>query len=304
MTLYQLKVFVTVAKLSSFTQASRSLGVRQPSVSLLIQNLQRELGTKLFDRLSNKIQLTRAGEELIHRAEDILADVDQLREKIDEICGLKKGSLTIGGSVSAGVSFLPLAIKKFSESHPGIEISLKIQASSIIEKALLGGEIDIAAISRVPESSLLVHKHYQDEEIVVIAPKNHPLTKRRSVSLKLLAKEPFVVSRKGESQIRDRVEKIFAQSGLPFKVALEISTAFSSRDVIRAAVADGLGVGFGFLCNTMATIKAGQVKRLKVPELKLTQSTYIVVHKSRQKLPLVKAFSDYLRRYEVRGEQL
>ncbi len=59
-----------------------------------------------------------------------------------------------------------------------------------------------------------------------------------------------------------------------------------------------------FVAVAKLNIKAGQVKRLKVPELKLTQSTYIVVHKSRQKLPLVKAFSNYLRRYKVRGEQL
>ena len=230
--------------------------------------------------------------------------MDQLKKKIDEIRGLKKGSLTIGGSVPAGVSFLPLAVKKFNESHPGIHVSLKIQPSSIIEKALLGGEVDIAAFSRAPESSLLMAKHFRDEEIVVIAPKNNPLAKRRSVSLELLAKEPFVVNRKGESRIRDRVEKILFKKGLPFKMALEINTAFSSRDVMRAVVANGLGIGFGYLCNTLPYIKAGQVKRLKVPELKLKQSTYIVGHKSRQKLPLVKTFSDNLRRYNVRGEQL
>ncbi len=116
----------------------------------MVQHLQRELGTKLFDRLGNKIHLTRAGEELVGRAEEILARLAGMKERVDEISGARKGRLIIGGSLLPGYSFLPLAVHKFSRQHPGIDVSLKVEGSSFIEKALLEGEIDIAIVSRVP----------------------------------------------------------------------------------------------------------------------------------------------------------
>ncbi len=298
MTLYQLKVFITVSKLRSFTQASRSLGVRQPSVTLLIQSLQRELGAKLFDRLGNKIKPTRAGEELVGRAEDILAKVTGIRNKVDEIMGLKKGRIVIGGSQLLGTSDLPTIVCQFSKVHEGVDVSLKVDLSTAIEKSLLEGEVDVAVISRAPESSLLVVKPYRDEEAVISCAANHPLTKKRAVSLQALSKEQFVIGKKGESQLRDQVDEIFARKGLPLKVALEVSATSGSRDVIRTAVASGLGLSFSFRSGSKSYIAARQIKVLKVPEIKLKRSTYIVVHKNRANTPLVKAFISFLRRFK------
>jgi len=295
MTIHQLRVLVTVGKLRSFTRASRSLDVSQPSVTLLIQNLQRELGTDLFNRLGNKIRPTRAGEIVLVQAKGLLAKVDQLKERIDEITGKKKGRLMIGSTFLPSISFLPSAVDKFIKAYPRIEVLFEIGVRSTIVKALLDGELDIGVITRAPQVPLLITKPYRVEEIVVIAPPNHPLTKKRSVPLKLLGKEKFIVVKKGQGQIRDSVEKLFIKKGIPFNVALEISSNFGSRDVIRTAVANNLGIGFGYKNNTKIYVKAGLVKVLKVPELKLKQKIYIVAHKNRQRLPLVKAFSAHLR---------
>ena len=83
MTLYQLKVFLTAAKLGSFTLAAESLRVRQPSVSLIIQGLQLELDVKLFERLGNKIRLTNAGEELLKEAESVVTRADGIKERME-----------------------------------------------------------------------------------------------------------------------------------------------------------------------------------------------------------------------------
>jgi len=98
---------------------------------------------------------------VVGRAEDILARLAGLKEKVDEITGARKGKLIIVGSLLPGYSFLPLAVHKFSRQHPGIDVSLKVEGSSFIEKALLEGEIDIAIVSRVPQSSLLAVWNYR-----------------------------------------------------------------------------------------------------------------------------------------------
>jgi len=293
MTLHQLKVFVAVAKLGSFTQASETLHISQPSLSSLVSGLARELGAKLFERLGNKMHLTTAGERVLVRAEEILAKADGIKEEIGELTGLKKGRIRVGGSGLSGASFLTVAVQAFRKNNPEIDVFLKIEGSGVLEKQLLEGELDLAMLGRQPQSSLLAREPYHEEEVVAIAPPSHPLAKRRSVPLELLAQELFVMNNKG-SVIRDTVERTFAERGLSLKIALEVNILFGGRDAIRAAVANGLGIAFVTHCHARADIKAGRLKVVKVADLKLRRTLYMATHKNRQKSPLVQVLRDFL----------
>jgi DNA-binding transcriptional LysR family regulator len=300
MTLHQLRVFTTVAEFKSFTKAAEKLEVRQPSVTLLVRSLQQELGAKLFERLGNNVHLTRAGEELFNRVQEILAKVDILKDALDEIQGLKKGKLSVGGSAMAGASFLPAAIQAFQNQHSGVDVFLRIEPSKVLEQMLLKGEIDIGILGQSSQSPHLLSRPFREDKVIVIAPPNHPLTKKRSVPLEVLAKERFVVGKKGESPIRDGVEAIFAEKGLTLVPTLEVTSSFGSRDIVRTAIADGLGIGFTYMCQAGWEIKSGRLKVLRVPELNLTRTQHIVVHKSRQGSPMVRAFNTFLKNYKER----
>lgn len=299
MTLRQLRIFATVAKLGSFTQAAESLRVRQPSVTLLIQGLEREFGVKLFEKLGNRIRLTGAGEKLLQSAEDVLAELESLKNQMDEIKGLERGRIRIGGSALAAASFLPVAIQKFKKEHPGIEVILKIQRTDDLEEGLLDGELDIAIVSWVLRSTLLVGEPYREEEIVAIAPPKHPLARKRSVSLETLAREPLIAPGKG-IRARELLEQKFAQEGIPFVPGIEIAAPFAVRDTIRNAVASGLGIGFVAKCHVLGDIKAGRVRLLKVPKPGWTRILYIAMHKNRQNSSLVRAFRDFLKHDRAR----
>lgn len=299
MTLRQLRIFATVAKLGSFTQAAESLRVRQPSVTLLIQGLELEFGVKLFEKLGNRIRLTGAGEKLLQSAEDVLGELESLKNQMDEIKGLERGRIRIGGSALAAASFLPVAIQKFKKEHPGIEVILKIQRTDDLEEGLLDGELDIAIVSWVLRSTLLVGEPYREEEIVAIAPPKHPLARKRSVSLETLAREPLIAPGKG-IRARELLEQKFAQEGIPFVPGIEIAAPFAVRDTIRNAVASGLGIGFVAKCHVLGDIKAGRVRLLKVPKPGWTRILYIAMHKNRQNSSLVRAFRDFLKHDRAR----
>lgn len=294
MTLHQLEVFTTVAKLKSFTLASEKLRVRQPSISLLVQSLARELGVKLFERLGNKVYLTEAGKKLLQRAEEILGKVEVIWEGIDEIKGLKKGKLAIGGSATAAASSLPLLVQNFKKGHPGLEISLHIHQSDLLEKKLLDGELDLAILSRRARSHLLLSEPYREEEILVIASPDHSLAKRQSVSLELLAKQPLIANEK-YTPIRDMVEEKFIAEKLPFKPVLEVNYDAGATDAIRSAVASDVGIGFLAQCHVASDLAAGRLKALTVPALQLKQGMYITVHKRKKSSSFVEAFIDFLR---------
>lgn len=293
MTLHQLKVFARVAKLKSFTQAAKSLNVRQSSISLLIKSLEQEHKVKLFEKIGNKIHLSAAGKRLLTRTGEILSTVEKIKRDFKEIQDFNKGTLSIGGSAIAGATFLPAAVDKFKKRWPGIEIVLRLQTDDILEKKLSDGELDLAIMSGAPEAPLLVGELYHKEEIVAFAPPNHPLTKQRSVSLELLSKEPVILHKK-DSPTRDMLDERFARRGLTLVPALEVDS-FNSRDTIKRAVANGQGISFLSRCFVAVDAEAGRVKLLNVPDLKLQRTLYIVTHKKRRSLPLVQAFIESLR---------
>ncbi|HEY3302948.1 MAG TPA: LysR family transcriptional regulator [Candidatus Binatia bacterium] len=288
MTLWQLKVFTTVAKTGSFTKAAKLLQITQPSATTLVQSLSRELGVKLFEKLGIKTRITSAGEEALRYAHQILGKEDDFRKRMEEFSGLKKGTLRIGGSVVAGASFLPAAVQQFKRENPDFEVDLKIQRSDDLEKMLLEGELDVAVMGVAPRSPLIVAKPFREEEVVVIAPPNHPLTKKRSIPLKLLAKERLI------STLHNIMKQKFVEKGLSFVPSLQVNLDIGSRDVVRNAVGSGLGIGFLSKCHVVNDVKAGRIKILNVPQLKLKRALYIAVHKNRQHSALMRSFTGFL----------
>lgn len=91
------------------------------------------------------------------------------------------------------------------------------------------------------------------------------------------------------------LEKKFAEKGIPPISAVEVNLQMGSRDAIRGVVANGLGIGFLSKVHVTSDVKAGRLKILKVPELNIKRTMYIVVHKNQQRSPLVRAFIEFLR---------
>jgi DNA-binding transcriptional LysR family regulator len=295
-------VFVAVAKFKSFSLAGEELRLHQPSVSIAVRGLERGLEVKLFETIGRKVRLTRAGEELLRFAGEILPSLDGVKEKLAEVTGLKKGRIRVGGSALAAATFLPIAVHTFKKQHPGIEVILKIQKSRVLEKKLLDGELDLAIVGRTPRSSHLVSEPYRAEPVVAIAPPHHPLAKKNCVPIELLAKEPLVISESGAA-IREAVERTFAEKGLVLKPRLEVDTELGARDAIKNSVAAGIGIGFLSKCHVMDSVRGRRFKILKVPELNEVKRTmYVAVHRNRKSSPHIQLFVDFLRGLNGRSQ--
>ncbi|HEY3305179.1 MAG TPA: substrate-binding domain-containing protein [Candidatus Binatia bacterium] len=235
---------------------------------------------------------------LLRRAQEALAIIEGTKDEIDEIQGLRKEKLNVGGSGLAA-SFLPAAIQTFKRAHPEIEVTLTIDRSRNLENGLLEGDLDIGVLSHV-HSPLLAHTLYGEDDLIVIASPNHPLTKKHSVPLELLAREPSVMFERG-GLMYDMIQRRFAESRISFNPTLEVKTRSIARDAIKSAVSNGIGIGFIAKRHVEADIKAGRLKRLKVPEFNLKRQMYVVTHKKRNSGTPVKEFKDFLLQYKNEG---
>jgi len=187
--------------------------------------------------LGKRVQLTEAGSLLYGYARRMLDVLDDATVAIEEMRGIKRGSLRVGASTTVGIYLLPAALGAFKKLHPGLVISLEIGTRARVQEQVLNNELDLAVVGPASKDPELAIIPFLTDELVVIAPRGHPLADRQSLTLKDLKDEPFIMREEG-SGTRWSVEKAARRVGVNLAVAMELG----SNGAIKHAVESGLGL--------------------------------------------------------------
>lgn len=235
MDLTYLRTFREVAKRQSFTRAAEELGYAQSSVTMQIQKIEKEYGVPLIERHGRQLRLTPPGEELLTLFVEILDLYDRSKETIAQQIG---GTLTIGTIDSLAAFYLPPYLQQLRTKFPKLNIHLQtMQEASLVSK-IKDGEVDIGLmLDRNTADSSLERTVIRDEPLVLIAPINHPLAERDTVTLQDLNNCEFIVSE--ESCIyRSLFENLLKEHGIVFRIGFELS----NLEAIKRCVMNGLGI--------------------------------------------------------------
>lgn len=239
MELRQLEHFVAVARYLSFTRAADAVSVVQSSLSSSVGKLERELGTLLFERTTRTVSLTPAGWALLPVAQRVLSEVHTAKEAVAAVTGVLRGRLGVGTIQLLTWVDLPASLSRFHQAHPGVEIALGEAPVDELLKELLAGDLDIAYIardqSRLPETLSVLATW--EEELVIIAPRDHPLARQDQVLLSSLGQEPFVDFQAG-SGLQKVVERLCEEAHLERHITLSVT----QLDLLISLVRVGLGV--------------------------------------------------------------
>jgi LysR family transcriptional regulator, benzoate and cis,cis-muconate-responsive activator of ben and cat genes len=193
MELRHLRYFIAVAEERNFSRAARRLQIAQPPLSQQIQQLERELGVSLFDRESRPIAVTPAGEILLEQCRPLLKRLDDLESRLHLMGSGAVGALAVGFISSSMYKLLPPILKQFMEKYPGISLELRELTSLEQEEALRERSIDVGFIRGVSRVDGFVNRQLLEEPLVVAVPESWRLAGRKSVALKELRREPFVI---------------------------------------------------------------------------------------------------------------
>lgn len=237
MDLKQLKTFLVLSKIKNYTKTAAELGYAQSSISAQIQQLEQELNTKLFDRIGKSVFLTASGEMLLPYAIEMLALASNIRDKID--CDhLSHGQIIIGASESLCIFQLPEIIKSFINSHPNIELHLKLMDNDEAIQQLTNNTIDIALTIGKP----VVHPAVKTlmkkaEKIMVLSAPSHPLASKSMLDIKEFANQSFILTSFG-CDYRGAFEYDLQSNGVSYQIALETV----SVQAIKEMTMSGLGL--------------------------------------------------------------
>ncbi|MCL6610873.1 MAG: LysR family transcriptional regulator [Peptococcaceae bacterium] len=273
MNLKHLETFVTVAELRSFTAAARKLFMSQPAVSFQIKSLEEDLQVTLFQRGEKRLALTEAGRLIYPEAKKMVIRYQKIKSGIDDLRGLKTGHLVAGASTTPGEYLLPLLIGGFRKKYPGIQVTLRVAGSGQVFHWLREREIDIGVTGSAVSGNWLNCRPWLADELVLIAPPDHPWTGRDVIGIEEMVEEPFILREAG-SGTRRSFEQIISLAGVdPARINLSMELG-STRAVITAVQA-GLGVSVVSGWAARDALDLGKIKRINSP-VDMKRTLYLV----------------------------
>lgn len=218
--LRSLSYFVHVAECESFTLAGRKLAIAQPSLSRQIQDLEVDLGVRLFNRTGRGVTPTEAGAEFLDRARQLLIDAELLFA--DTRASHKgTGAVSVGVPPSVGQILLAPLLSRAREEYPGVQIRLVEGFSGHVVEWLMSGEIDLAVLYKAASSPTIIADRLLEEDLYLVGPAGHPLLANPTVAFADLSGLPMVLPGRPHG-LRLIVDKAAAEAGIDLNIDFEV----------------------------------------------------------------------------------
>ncbi|RAP78147.1 LysR family transcriptional regulator [Paenibacillus montanisoli] len=236
----QLQYVIQIAKEKNFSKAAEKLHIAQPSLSQQLSKLEKEIGVLLFRRTTNSVELTHAGAVFVDKAQNILDNIEQLKQELDDLANMRKGKLVVGSLSITGSHVLPIVLPIFNKQYPSIEVVLVEDTPSKLEQLTASGQTDLSLLALPLFEPSLEWVPIIEEDIMLAVPPDHPLVKIKDpVRIERLRSEPFIVLKKGQG-FRQNVMEICEKAGFEPRIVFESVNI----ETVQSLVAAGMGITF------------------------------------------------------------
>ena len=287
MELHQLRYFCAVAETGSFSRAAEQSHVSQPSLSQQIMKLEDELGARLFDRLGRSVRLTDLGKTFLPRARGVLRELEAAKGDVVEHKDSVGGVVTIGVIPTVAPYLLPAYLTTFSRKFPQARLTVVEEITPVLLDRLRAGTIDVAILALPIRGHEFAVTALLTEPLFAALPAKHKLASRRSLSLKDLRSEPFLLLRDGHC-FRDTAVAACDRARLNPQIIFE-SGQFSS---LLSMVAAEMGVS---IVPEMAIEKSTRCRYVKIADASATRTIAALVLRGRSLSRAHLGFLEHLR---------
>jgi len=240
-----LKAFITVAELGSFSDAADRLYLTQSAISKRIALLEQQIGKRLFDRIARQVSLTEAGNELLPRARRILQEYENALQAINDLSGEASGTLRLAISHHLGLHRLPPVLKQFAQQYPNVTLDIEFMDSEKAYEKVLHGESEVAVITLALESHHNINsKKIWNDPLRFICAQDHPLAALKQPELRDLADYPIILP--GLNTYTGRIiQNLFHMEGIPLQAPMSTNYLETISTMVE------IGLGWSVLPETL-----------------------------------------------------
>ena len=289
MELRQLKYFIEVAEREHVSAAADHLHVAQSAVSRQIANLEDELGVQLFEREGRNVKLTSIGKIFLTHSLAIVKSVDRAIEQVNAYLDPERGSIKIGFPTSLASHLLPTVISAFKEKYPNVKFQLRQGSYNFLIDAVKNRELDLAFIGPVPTDDFLLKGNILfTERILALLPSKHLFSERRSIRLRDLRNDPFVLFPEGYILQKIAIDACKQEGFLP-----DINAEGEDMDALKGLVSAGMGVTLLPESTFYDNIPKFTVK-IPIEDPIISRTVGIIVPSNRESPPSVQTFSQFV----------
>lgn len=271
----QLETFLEVARHSSFSRAAEKRFRTQPAISSQIRSLEEEVGARLFDRSGGKVALTAAGKFFQKYADEALTARKNIITSLAEMERVPRGEIVVGANEATCLHILPEVFAEFKRRYPdvGVHIS-RLERAKILE-SVIDNSVDFGVVSApVGDKRLTVVTIHRDE-LVIIAPPGHPLSRMKQVAIIEVVRFPLLLPRVGRT--RDAIESLFNERQLKPRISMELD----SSELLKRFVAADVGVGFVASSTVIGDTKAGVLVAVPMSDAAIRRELALVFRKDK-----------------------
>ncbi len=290
MELRHIEVFVAVAREKSFTRAAEFLGLSQPTVSLHVQSLEKELGVRLFDREGRSVGLTPAGKVFFPYAQEMVALKEKALLALKKFLGSVEGTFVIGASTVPGEYILPKLLPEFVRQYPKTRFKVRVLDSSQVNALVADGVLELGVVGDRNDDDRLEYIPFCRDEVVIIAPVDHPGPLR--ITLQELSSLPLVLREPG-SGTRRVFERALEERGLSVD-ALNVVAEMGSTTAVKEMVKGGVGCGVVYRISVAQELKSGELRQVVVEGLSMPREFALVHRKNRTLSPAIELLIDFV----------
>ncbi|WP_245316507.1 LysR family transcriptional regulator [Mesorhizobium wenxiniae] len=289
--LRHIEAFLAVAEHSNFSTASRNLNVAQPALSQAVKDLEAELGLRLFDRTTRRVELTAAGVEFQGSASKIMEDLEHAVQNVRDLAARRRGRIRVAAPPLLSSVILPQAIAAFHNDFPGITIELIDKGTEEIVASVAAGNADCGLGTFSPTDEGIERTLLMRDNLMLFCPEGHPVLEKAAVSWTDLRDLPLIALTRS-SGIRLLVDMATEAAELSAKPAFEVSLITTALALVEAK----LGVSV-LPTYALAAARHYAVSARPLGNPVVTRDVVMIHASGRSISPAVVSFSGIVRSY-------
>jgi DNA-binding transcriptional LysR family regulator len=290
-TIMQLKAFLTVARFGSFTSAAQVLHISQPALTVQIQQLERSLNLRLFDRDTRNVVLTPSGRMFAPMFQRLFLELETIVDNAQNFSELKQGIIRLGSIPSVATTYLPETISAFRERYPQVSFDLRDANGHGVVELVRSGKVEFGITNADQKWPDLDVTELYEEEIHVVCPKNHAIASLKTVTLEEIAQYPLVFLDTGFNS-RTVLDAAFAAAGQFVKPVCEVSYTSTAIGMVRAGLGLAMLGSLVVSASNLYSFPDVMSRRIDHPDLVLPIS--LIRKTGRSLSPSSQAFVDML----------